>query len=159
MTTYFLVNLMKPTKKTNSSPLDWDLTDEQWQYIQHLFASPSRRGRPPDNPRLILAAIFWKCALNPPWSSLPAQYLPYKTCYTYYRKWLSSKLLHNVVFLLIQHLKEVGGFDVIQAVEQKEIDLVCRSGNWRLICPKELTGWRLKTALIIMSVVLCIRYG
>jgi transposase len=73
-------------------PYPSDLTNQEWNLLEPLLASPERRGRPPKWPtRRVADAVFYLllrsgCA----WSMLPREYPPWQTIYYHFRKWAST---------------------------------------------------------------------
>jgi transposase len=57
-----------------------ELTDEQWNLIEHLIPQKvARTGRPPRDRRLMLDGIFWILGTGAPWRDLPERFGSCKT--------------------------------------------------------------------------------
>src|SRR3712207_765503 len=75
---------MPPTRR----PYPSDLTDQEWDLLAPLLASPERRGRPPKWPaRRIADAVFYLLRSGCAWRMLPREYPPWQTVYYHFRKW------------------------------------------------------------------------
>jgi putative transposase len=69
-------------------PYPSDLTDQEWNLLAPLLASPERRGRPPKWPaRRIADAVFYLLRSGCAWRMLPREYPPWQTVYYHFRKW------------------------------------------------------------------------
>ena len=89
-----------------------DLTDEQWQRIEHLIPrSTARTGRPPRDPRLMLDAIFWFCSAGVRWRHLDSRFGPHQTVHAYFTRWRRDGVLARVVEELQVDLDERGLID------------------------------------------------
>lgn len=64
-----------------------DLTDSQWEYLQPMLPTPSRRGRPPTNRRVIINAILYVLKGGIAWRLMPANFPPWQTVYHVFRAW------------------------------------------------------------------------
>ena len=65
-----------------------DLNDIEWLLIEQLFPAPATTGRPRENSyREILNAIFYIVRNGCAWRMLPLDLPPWKTVYTYFRRW------------------------------------------------------------------------
>jgi len=65
-----------------------DLTDAQWQKIESLLPSPSRRGRPREHTlREIVNAIFYIVNNGIKWRAMPHDLPPWQSVYYYFRSW------------------------------------------------------------------------
>lgn len=73
------------------------LTDEQWERIQHLFPEPAATGRPPTEPRGILGAILWLLRTGAPWRDLPEEFAPWQTVYHHFNQWRKNGFLATLV--------------------------------------------------------------
>lgn len=76
-----------------------DLTDAQWDLIDHLFPRPKAQGRPwTHSRRTILNAIFYLLRAGCAWRLLPKSFAPWQTVYHYFRHWSRNGLwerIHN----------------------------------------------------------------
>ena len=74
-----------------------DLTDQEWNLLAPLLASPERRGRPPKWPaRRIADAVFYLLRSGCAWRMLPREYPPWQTVSTTTfanGAWTASRLL------------------------------------------------------------------
>ena len=88
----------------------YEVSDEQWEQIQHLF--PRRKmGRPSKNDnRTIFNAILWITRSGAAWRDLPEErYGSWKTIYTRFCQWRDSGLLVTI----FQELTEDADFENI----------------------------------------------
>lgn len=82
-----------------------DLTDKEWDLIQHLVPEAKPGGRPEDYPkREVLNGIFSLVRSGCSWRMLPHDLPPWRTVYHYFRTWrrdgtwaLSNDLLRGDV--------------------------------------------------------------
>ncbi len=89
-----------------------DLTDEQWERIEHLIPrSTARTGRPPRDPRLMLDAIFWFCSAGVRWRHLDSRFGPHQTAHAYFTRWRRDGVLARVVEALQVELDKRGLID------------------------------------------------
>jgi len=74
------------TKPRQAYPTD--LNDTQWRLIEQLLPAPSATGRPREHSyRELLNAIFYIVCGGCAWRLLPHEFPPWKTVYTYFRRW------------------------------------------------------------------------
>ena len=65
-----------------------DLNDSEWEVIAQHLPKPKKMGRPREHPwREILNAIFYIVRSGCAWRLLPHDLPPWKTVYTYFRRW------------------------------------------------------------------------
>ena len=78
------------------------LTDDEWDAVSHLFASPAKKttGRPTADARAVLDAILWLERSGERWIYLPAHFPPQQTCYAKYLQWKRTGLLDQALALL-----------------------------------------------------------
>lgn len=89
-----------------------DLTDEQWQQIEHLIPrSTARTGRPPNDRRLMLDGILWMCSAGTRWRQLDSRFGPYQTVFGYFTRWRRDGVLAQVVQALQIDLDKKGLID------------------------------------------------
>ena len=94
------------TTSTKRQRYPTDLTDDQWNNIEHLFAPPEPPGkgpggRPRTYPRReIVNAVFYLSRSGCSWRMLPHDLPPWKTVSYYFYTWLEAGLwerVHNVL--------------------------------------------------------------
>jgi putative transposase len=73
-----------------------DLTDAEWECVQHYLSPFSRRrGRPRTHPlRRILDAIFYVLRTGCPWRYLPINFPPWQTVFYHFRQFRRKSTLH-----------------------------------------------------------------
>ena len=65
-----------------------DLTNDEWNLIQHHFEPSDRRGRPCSHPRkLIVDAILYVVKSGCQWRMLPNDFPAWKTAYDHFSRW------------------------------------------------------------------------
>ncbi len=64
-----------------------------------------RRGRPPKDDRLMLAAIFYVLRTGVPWRDLPTGFGPWSSVYARFRRWCASGLFALVLAQLAKRAK------------------------------------------------------
>jgi len=130
------------------------LTDEQWRLIAPLLPghSPFARGRPPFNPRHVMEGVLCKLRFGIPWYDLP-DYYPHQasstvrpswqTCYRAYRLWRRRGIMDQVYRFLFRDLRDRGGTDLFQLIEEGVISLDWNSSGQPEILPNEyLDTWQ-----------------
>lgn len=87
-----------------------DLTDTEWQLIEHCFPKPAKRGRPREHAfRELLNAIFYLVKTGCQWRNLPREFAPWPTVYHYFRLWKGNGLWDRMHTLLRQRLRKTEG--------------------------------------------------
>ena len=72
-----------------------DLTDTEWNLIQHLVPKAKAGGRPEAYPkREILNAIFYWARSGGSWRMLPHDLPPWRIVYDYFRQWRRDGTWH-----------------------------------------------------------------
>jgi hypothetical protein len=75
------------------APPSWtELTDGQWRRVQPLLLARSSLGRPPSEPRLVLAGLLWILHRHASWRELPTTFGPWRTISGHYRLWRQTGL-------------------------------------------------------------------
>jgi putative transposase len=65
-----------------------DLTDLEWENIEHLVPPPKTGGRPREySNRELMNAVFYHVRVGGAWRSLPHDYPPWESVYAYFRAW------------------------------------------------------------------------
>lgn len=89
-----------------------DLTDEQWERIEHLIPrSKARTGWPANDRRLMLDGIFWICSAGTRWRQLDSRFGPYQTVNNYFNKWRRAGVFAAVIEELQVDLDKMGLID------------------------------------------------
>lgn len=80
----------------------YELTDQEWNQISHLFPPEynGKRGRPRKDNRTMLNAVVWIARSGAPWRDLPERYGPWKSVYSRFRKWIDDGILDNIFRIL-----------------------------------------------------------
>jgi putative transposase len=89
-----------------------DLTDAQWDNIEHLFHKKPRRpgGRPRTYPvREILNALFYMARSGCSWRMLPHDFPPWGLVSNYFYTWRDAGLLEKVHAILCLDLRRLEG--------------------------------------------------
>jgi transposase len=75
-----------------------DLLDNEWQKIEKHFEVDYTRGSRPvkHKKREILNAIFYVLRTGCQWRYLPQEFAPWKTVYTYFKKWKDTNLFEEI---------------------------------------------------------------
>jgi Putative transposase of IS4/5 family (DUF4096) len=75
------------------------LTDAQWARVAPLLPpiDRSRGGRPPRDPRPIVAALLWVARTGAGWRELPAVYGAWISPYRYHRRWTENGLWPRIL--------------------------------------------------------------
>src|SRR5216683_7911316 len=91
-------------------PYPSDLTDLQWDNIEHLFPPPLPGGRPRkyDN-REIVNAIVYALRAGGAWRLLPHDFPPWQSVYGYYRRWRRAGVWQRVHDDLVVTVRQVEG--------------------------------------------------
>ena len=91
-------------------PYPSDLTDQEWNLLEPLLASPERRGRPPKWPaRRVADAVFYLLRSGCAWRMLPREYPPWQTVYYHFRKWRLDGRLRQAHERLREAVREAQG--------------------------------------------------
>lgn len=80
----------------------YELTDQEWERIAHLFPPEctGKRGRPLKDNRLMLNAMVWLARSGAPWRDLPERFGSWKSVYSRFRKWIEDGFLDNIFRVL-----------------------------------------------------------
>ena len=135
-----------------------DLTDEQWQLIEPMLATPAParrgRGRPPQSARAVLDAILWKIRADAAWHELPPFYPSQQTCRRYYRAWADSGLLKATLKALFKDLLERGGLDIRLVLKRGEVRVTPSAGKMNFtIAPHLQNTWQASTASVLLRLI------
>ena len=80
-----------------------ELTDDQWARVLPLL--PPQKpvtGRPMLDHRRIVGGMLWVVRAGNPWHDLPADFGPWKTVYSRYRRWRDERIWERIIDILQQ---------------------------------------------------------
>ena len=87
-----------------------DLTDSEWQLIEHCFPTPSKKGRPREHAfRELPNAVFYVVKTGCQWRNVPADFAPWGTVYHYFRLWKRNGLWVSIHTHLREQVRLVAG--------------------------------------------------
>jgi putative transposase len=94
----------------NRKPYPTDLTDAQWDNLEHLFPAPKPGGRPRKYSNRELAdAVFYLLATGCAWRMLPHDFPPWDSAYGYFRRWQRDGTWQRVHDALRQEQRRAAG--------------------------------------------------
>ena len=92
-----------PAARVFPPPRNPHLTEDQWQRILPLLPPRrSGRGRPPRDPRQLVAAMLWVERTNCSWRTLPAHFGPWHGVYRRSQRWRKAGLWPRILAVLDQ---------------------------------------------------------
>ncbi len=89
----------------------YEVTDQQWELIEDLFASGSSTGRPCRDPRMMVNAMLWILNTGSPWRDLPDRYGPWQTAYNRFNRWRKEGIFDQLLERLQMRLDAEGRID------------------------------------------------
>jgi putative transposase len=91
-------------------PYPSDLTDMQWDNIEHLLPPPKPGGRPRTyQNRDIVNAIFYVIRSSCTWRMLPHDFPPWQSVYGYFRRWQMAGIWKEIHDGLVVTLRQLDG--------------------------------------------------
>jgi putative transposase len=82
-------------------PYPTDLTDEQWKLIEPMLPDAKPGGRPRKTSlREVFNALFYLVRSGCQWRMIPYEFPPWRTCYNYYRAWISNGMWDEIAVAL-----------------------------------------------------------
>ena len=90
----------------------YEVTDQQWEWIQDCFPERKEpRGRPRTPARDVLNAIFWILRSGAPWRDLPEHHGPWQTIYHHFNAWRRERVFDALMGALQVRLDREGKID------------------------------------------------
>ena len=80
-----------------------DLTNSQWQVMQHVLPVARRRKY---SLRLVVNALLCLTKSGCPWRLLPNDFPPHPICFYYFRRWLASGQWARLNQVLVEHERQ-----------------------------------------------------
>lgn len=79
-----------------------DLDDHQWSLIEPLLpGQKGQRGRPAQDNRQFINAVFWILRTGAPWRDLPSDYGDWKNTHRRFTRWRDKNIWENILEQLI----------------------------------------------------------
>lgn len=128
-----------------------ELTNEQWAviapFIPKSALQSNQRGRPLRDPREVLSGILWVLRYNADWQDLPECFPSYQTCNRRFQLWKRDGTLRVVLEALEKDLRERGGFEVTQWLDNYQLTHSDEQDNNRA----KGCSWQQRTAMLFLS--------
>ena len=105
----------------------YELTDEQYERIEHLLPEVEGRGCPYNDHRKVINGIFWVLRSGAPWRDVPERYGNWKTVYDRFRRWAEDGTLESIVRHLQGELDAEGYVDWSQLGAHSTIGQAARA--------------------------------
>jgi putative transposase len=87
-----------------------DLTDAQWQILERLIGSKSKRGRPLTySRRRVVEAILYVLRSGCAWRMLPHDFPPWKTVYQIFYRWRLAGVWERIHDVLRRKVRQQAG--------------------------------------------------
>jgi putative transposase len=91
-------------------PYPTDLTDEQWKLVEPMLPPAKPGGHPrTTNLREVLNALFYLVRSGCQWRMIPHEFPPWRTCYNYYRAWISNGTWDEIAVVLRMEVRTQAG--------------------------------------------------
>ena len=81
------------------------LTDAEWKNIEQLLPADFHErqdGRPPKDNRMMVDAMYYIIRTGCPWRDMPAEFGPWSSVYTRFRRWTQAGIWQQVIDKLSQ---------------------------------------------------------
>jgi transposase len=78
------------------------ITDEQWALIENLLPGQGDQpGRPAEDNRLFIDAVFWIAKTGAPWRDLPQRFGRWNSVFRRFSRWSQAKVWERVLQSLV----------------------------------------------------------
>lgn len=75
----------------------YDITEDEWKLIKDkLPGKAGDRGRPPDDNRAFIRAIFWIARTGSPWRALPPAYGKWSSIHKRFLRWAKAGVWQRI---------------------------------------------------------------
>lgn len=92
-------------------PRRHELTDRQYERIEHLLPQNGRRGGQWNDHRPLLNGMIWRLRTGVPWRDVPERYGPWQTVYDRFNRWSADGTLLGIAEALFVELDHDGLID------------------------------------------------
>lgn len=92
-------------------PRRHELTDRQYQRIEHLLPENGHRGGQWNDHRMMLNGMLWRLRTGAPWRDLPERYGSCKSVFDRFNRWSRDGTLLGIAEALLVELEHEGMID------------------------------------------------
>jgi transposase len=125
-------------------PYPTDLTDREWELIQHLVPTAKAGGRPEQYPkRELLNALWYLARSGCAWRLLPHDFPPWPVVYHYFRAWRDDGTWQHIHDLLRGDVRVAAGKPRQPSagiIDSPSVKTTEKGGSTAMINPKMSTG-------------------
>lgn len=87
----------------------YGFSDNAWLAVEDLLTPPRKvTGRPPSDPRRLVAGMLWVLHTGAAWRDLPAEFGPWQTVYNHFRLWRLDGTFKRILSRLRLRLRKDG---------------------------------------------------
>jgi len=117
------------------TPYPTDLTDEQWKLVEPFLPKAKLGGRPRKTDlREVLNALFYLVRTSCQWRMIPHEFPRWRTCYNYYRDWIATGTLSEIMAILRMDVRSQAGRDMqprVAAIDSQSVKTTELGGEAR----------------------------
>lgn len=90
----------------------YEISNEAWDLVAHLFQENHRTGRPRSDDRLMLNGVLWVLCSGAAWRDMPSCFGPWSTVYQRFRDWRNRGTFDQMLRRLHVKLNDQGQIDL-----------------------------------------------
>src|SRR5215467_5339918 len=144
----------------NRKPYPSDLTDLQWQNLEHLLPQPKSGGRPRAYPnRELVDAILYVTRSGCAWRLLPHDFPPWQSVYGYFRRWRQAgvwKRLHDALVVTVRHVEGRDRQPSAAILDSQSVKTTEQGGPRGYDAGKKVNGRKRHLLVDTLGLLLCV---